>query len=247
MDKKVEEFEKIKNYFAFGIQAAQIIAEKGRVTLGEAVSEYTTLRGRIIFPSDDPDSDWTNYAKGLDLVQDPVKWTIDFYSRFRSQSDKTAGRFESISFGCFSYDYANDTIYIHFYNSKGEPNPLSQEHMNERLEDLRQMFKDIKEKHPECGRVSGHSWLYNLEQYRRLFPKIYTDSRVEVRDEEDLSSATIWGQFFDNQHNLKPDISEKFLSELKKVDMDHIFDAFPFKPLAVKGPVQDFYDLYGIS
>ncbi len=79
--------------------------------------------------------------------------------------------------GCFSYEYDDKAIRLHFADlDTSRLGPLSSARGAARLADLRALFADTRERHPEAEIVRGGTWLYNRAEYRRLFPPEYGDS-----------------------------------------------------------------------
>src|SRR5690242_9149337 len=81
--------------------------------------------------------------------------------------------------GCFSYEYDIDTrvVRLHFANLDASGSgPLSSARKDARLAELREMFTHIHRAHHAAERVHGGTWLYNREEYRRLFARQFGDS-----------------------------------------------------------------------
>ncbi len=151
-------------------------------------------------------------------------------------------------FGCFNFDYQPEKkqIQIHFSNNdKGETGPLSKERMPERIKELTAMFKFIKDKHPQAEVVRGHSWLYSIDAYKRLFPLEYVASGVI---KQTFLNTSMWGQFVDKSGNLKNHLAQQFEKCIKtKNTMEELANCFPHQQPKVSANVQIFYDFYHIS
>lgn len=96
--------------------------------------------------------------------------------------------------GCFSYDYYDTmrAVHLHFGNlDEPEPGALSAARKDARLGELWAMFAAIRRDHPDVETVRGHSWLYNREGYRRLFPASYLASATAARP--NLQARSVWG------------------------------------------------------
>lgn len=92
----------------------------------------------------------------------------------------------------------------------------------------------------------NYSWLFNLNSYKRLFPKTYT-SRAKF-DYFDFTSLHVWGQFLDSSENVKEPLTENTISGFKySQTLEDIYNLFPYKPLSVEGPIQDFYEFYNLD
>ena len=119
--------------------------------------------------------------------------------------------------------------------------------MEKRKQELKAMFTHIKQTYPHATTVKGGSWLYNLEAYRRLFPSSFGESRQPFELSRRTQGMHYWGQFIDRNGQIKPELAQKLLENLKSVDEEHVGDSFPFPPLLTEAPLEDFYKFYGIE
>jgi hypothetical protein len=151
-------------------------------------------------------------------------------------------------FGCFNFDYNPEKkqIQIHFSNNyKGDPGPLSKEQMPMRMKELKDMFTFIKQNHPDAQTVRGHSWLYSIVAYKRLFPPEYLASG---QIKQTFLNTSMWGQFIDSSEKLKLDLAEKFEECINtKVSIEGLATCFPFQQPKVSANIQVFYDFYNIT
>jgi hypothetical protein len=69
------------------------------------------------------------------------------------------------------------------------------------------MFAHICYHVPEARTVSGNSWMYNLEAYRRLYPPQYT-ATLPISEEDEFQYLALWGQCFDRDWNPKKEIAQ---------------------------------------
>ena len=88
-----------------------------------------------------------------------------------------------------------------------------------RLVELRSMFTNIKRMHPDAKAVSGSSWLYNVEAYRRLFPVEYGLSAHT--DRPHLVARSLWGQFLRYDGRLHEERAAVFLDRLNRLEEEH--------------------------
>jgi hypothetical protein len=151
--------------------------------------------------------------------------------------------------GCFSYEYDSDArvVRLHFANlDTSGAGPLSSQRKDTRLAELRDMFAHIRQAHPDAERVHGGTWLYNREEYRRLFPPQFGDSaRV---DRPHLIARGLWGQFLRHGNRMNEEITARFLAHLAKLqDAEAYAACFPYQSLLTEAPIQAFYDFYGIG
>ena len=93
--------------------------------------------------------------------------TLDLF--LNSQKTKNICKSKKES-SCFSYTCKKNAAQIHFSNAVVPKNPLKDEEFENRRAELTQIAAEIKNTHPEVKRLTGGSWLRNLETYLQLFP-----------------------------------------------------------------------------
>jgi hypothetical protein len=253
-----------KGLFETQYKFAKIMAERQDIPLTEAIKNYAPLLNKAIRTEDEDKvllpglTDENILDVGYSEVLERRK---DYEKQGLKYNDDKEGRF-----GCsyYRYDEASKTIAPHFFNAEAEDEweddklvskgPLSKEKLERRKAELTDMFRDIKEKHPDAKYVRGRSNLYNLEAYRRLYPPTY-----EVSEEIDYSpelwegNTDIWGQFLGGsekvkgEYGFKQELADEFLEKAKDVPFDKLADAVPMPPRTAFGNIQDFYDFYGLK
>lgn len=153
-------------------------------------------------------------------------------------------------FGCFRYKYVEDQktgekiVKIHFKNADVSGfGPLDSRNTETRMNELKEMFKEIKEKYPEVEYVQGGSWLYNYESYKRLFPKSFIENMKTITAKTQY--LVIWGQFLNSENLIKEDMKLRFLSKVTTatniVELKNSFELVEYFP---KGKIEDFYEFY---
>jgi hypothetical protein len=151
-------------------------------------------------------------------------------------------------FGCFWYDYeeSSHAIRLHFTNNdSATPGALSAERRRRRLLELRQMFEHIRESRPDAASVTGFSWLYNIEPYRRLFPAPYLASATPIYNW--FESGAIWGQFLNSAGQLRPEPVARFRRALACLkSFEHLDSCFEYRVLTPRGEIGDFFRFYGV-
>jgi len=166
------------------------------------------------------------YKNGEDLVELVYDMYIKNYQEFSNFK----------WFGCFRYRFVVN-------NSTSKEGPLALSQRGKRLKELKDLFEDVKENYPNAKYVQGGSWLYNLESYKRLFPKEYTNNMKSISPKPQM--LVIWGQFINSEWGVKKDMAEEFLSRLEKAktekDLENVFE---LKELFPKGDIKYFYDFY---
>jgi len=106
------------------------------------------------------------------------------------------------------------------------------------------MFTYVQQTYAEARAVRGGSWLYHLEAYRRLFPPVYGESRAVQEGATHFQGTSSWGQFLDHREGVKPALRAQFLENLKKLDLQRLWEAFPLPACSAHAPIQAFYDFY---
>ena len=156
---------------------------------------------------------------------------------------------EKTTGSCFSYGYdeGEEAVNIHFENNDPhEKSPLSDERLEARKAELKSLFSEIHQKFPQAKKVRGSSWLYNIPNYRKLFPLAYTDGMGTPRSY--TNTMSLWGQFFNRKGGLKHDRVQEFLERAEKAKSEEeLLDAFPLRERSAGCPIQDFYSFYGIA
>lgn len=156
----------------------------------------------------------------------------------------------NFTFGCFSFERnTGEEIRIHFNNNEvREYGPLQVSRKEFRKSELKALFSYVKKNVYKPTNVIGRSWLYNIEAYKRLFPKSYLSSVKVVSPNKAYPRISLWGQFLNHRNQIKHKLIEIFLSQLKSQNtIDKLYECFPFKVLRLKSPIQNFYEFYSID
>ncbi len=232
-----------KEFFSMQIEFAKKFAEVTGETFSNVLLHSTNLyrRFRLGKVIDANNPIWLEFLSKTD--GDLAQRAYEFYVQGENREDKKSKR---IKFGCFQHDYnpAEKTVFIHFGNQEKIDSPFKDQ--EKRKQELKTMFEYIKKNYPEAEQVRGHSWLYNLDKYKSLFPKEYTDN-FEV-DQNPTTGLSTWGQFLDRQSKTRPDEVAVFLQKISLAKTkQEVLDAFPKKVLKPKTKIEDFYRFYNIS
>ncbi len=186
---------------------------------------------------------WQEFLQRYENGEDLVELVYDMYI-------KNYQEFSNFKwFGCFRYRFLEDEkgngiVKLHFLNNRtSKEGPLALSQKEKRLKELKELFEDVKENYPNAKYVQGGSWLYNLESYKRLFPKEYTNNMKSISPKP--QRLVIWGQFINSEWSVKKDMAEEFLSRLGKAktekDLEKVFE---LKEMFPKGDIKYFYDFY---
>ncbi|MSR86918.1 hypothetical protein EXS70_01975, partial [Candidatus Peribacteria bacterium] len=167
------EFE--KEFITLQIQFAREAARVDDISFAKALLLFTGIYRRSGIPLDERNElDDTNpqWQEFLSHIGNDEQLVTAALAMIRRPTPDTPTE------NCFSYSYdeTDKAINIHFENNdRHEKGPLSDERLGARVAELKSMFAEIKKKHPEAERVRGSSWIYNIPNYRRLFPHAYVD------------------------------------------------------------------------
>lgn len=239
-----------RRFFALQLLLARRIAQLASVPIEDAVLRYTALY-RIMgldWSFDPAHPVWQAY---LDVLRHDDPDADGTYRFYLDRSDFIPKFAPGPRWGCFSYDYYDSmrAVHLHFGNlDDPEPGALSAARRNVRLGELAAMFAAIRRDHPDVESVRGHSWLYNREGYRRLFPSSYLASATAARP--NLDARSVWGQFLQSDWQVNEDTARTFearVAELRSAAESEIVAAFPYRELSVVGPISPFYEMYGVA
>ena len=107
------------------------------------------------------------------------------------------------------------------------------------------MFSHIREKHPNARLVKGGSWLYNRQEYTRLFPPAYGQS-AKAREKPYLKARGLWGQFLRYDGEINEKFASLFLHQVNQLrEAEHHAQCFPYQDLFTEAPIELFYAFYG--
>ena len=233
-----------KSFIDLFIHYGEIVADIGNLSLDEALYHYHYTP---LFPNFElartlgqQDPIWLEYVAGLNTQPDASAWTYAFYER-RYQPYVPQN-----PFGCFSYSvWTDNRIRLHFL-SDPTVRCLRTSQQQDRLDELRSMFVDIRQRVDTPGNVVGGSWLYHIDAYRRLFPPAFLETATASAPEYPFMA--LWGQFLDYQGNTKEAMVSSFLDCLRQQpSLATIGECFPFSVLRLEAPVDVFYEFYGIA
>ncbi|SDI09514.1 MULTISPECIES: hypothetical protein [Bradyrhizobium] len=246
-----EKSERYRDFFDLQLRFAEAVAEKTSMPIAEAVLLTTNLHRRFGLgdaPAEGaPGPAWQEYArglKGLTTHRQRADWTQIFYAR----SPEEPSAFPDHVFGCFKFDAsdATDIVRLHFSNrdasNRDSLGPLSKARAEVRRCELKSMFAFIKARFPNAGYVEGRSWLYGTEAYRRLFPDDYAGSRVIIESGNRFQGMSRWGQVLDREGRVKPELKDKFLKNIERLNADRLWEAFPLPSFRVRAPIDVFYE-----
>jgi hypothetical protein len=246
-----------KQIFQFQYNVAKEIARITGMSVLEAVVRYTSHLRTHAFPYPHDDAGRLRYGVSAGHLVDGAyeDYTTYIAGGKHRYHPETWGEVAA-QYGCFSYDIKRGTkkAHMHFDNREYDPthSPLSFEQRTARLQELHDLFAHMRQYKGDVETVMGNSWLYNLHAYRSLFPREYTAHRQPVRDVSTWKLNGVWGQFIQADHTLNKKRAEQLMTALRAAhagdDIETVlYESLPLKVLSVRGPVNAFYDMYGIE
>jgi hypothetical protein len=241
------------DYVELQIRFAEQIAEHAGLPLQDALLRYTNFHRRMGLgvPGQAPLSRlWLDMMGDISTLSHEAR-VARIFPVLMAHGDGSAvllpGR---VQFGCFACEPpdAEGMVRIHFGNRvvNADVGPLHLSRVAERRAELVAMFGWLVHEHPETRRVDGGSWLYNLEAYRRLFPKDFADSRSARNGPAYLHGMSTWGQFIDFRAHIRPAVRDQFLASLPDLDMAAPHRIFPYQVLFTTAPFDAFRREYGV-
>ena len=243
----------------FAATAARIL----KIPYEQAMTQYTNLFNFIA--SDDREIEniekvWDEFVKesGQAVQEGNMAGVARIaYEKYNRPIKHQESRDTEEEFGCFSYhiqfphkEGTASRVQVHFLNRDSEGGgPLSQAKLATRKKELVAMFRKIREKHPsEDFVVTGSSWLYNIPQYRELFPKQYRESLNDPANvaptKTYLQNLGLWGQFLKADGTTNMELWSEFRKRLELATTEEgLLESFKVKVLTPKAPISAFYEM----
>ncbi len=252
-----------KGLFDTQFEFAKLMAERQDIPLLEAIKQYAPLLDAAI-RTEDAKKELLPYITDENVLEAGYAEQLERRKSYEKKGVPYRNEKEG-RYGCSSYDYEKDTktVRVHFFNGEADEEwengelvstgPLSDDKLERRRSELTQMFREVKEKHPDAEYVRGCSNLYNLEAYTRLYPDTFKVGEVDYQSKRWDRGLAIWGQFLGGkdkkpgEYGFKQKLADEFLEKAKDVSLDRLADALPMPPRNAHGNIQDFYDFYGIK
>ena len=250
-----------QDFFQVQMEFAAAASKLQKISFPEAMTEYTNLFNFIA----DGEKEWekANEAWNEFVADSKVHaetGDMKGVARIAHEKYDRPGNREELAgdrFGCFSYSfrYAKDDskpreISIHFQNRDAKDSgPLSASKRETRRRELFEMFKEIRTLHPnEDFVVKGASWLYNIPQYKELFPKRYQESMDNpdsvAPNKQFLQNLGLWGQFLKADGTVNAQFRQEFQTRVQAAKNENeLLESFPVKVRTPKAPVSAFYQM----
>ncbi|MCZ6640705.1 MAG: hypothetical protein O7F71_03960 [Gammaproteobacteria bacterium] len=247
--------ERLREWFDLQLQLVDVIVARRNLSYQEAITSYTNLPRRFGFALHDGGSnaaEWPGYLRRMSTscTRSARLGCTETFARTHLQPWASIER--KREFGCFNFVPPDDRglVRIHFApkDNEGGRGPLSRTKVERRRSELTEMFDYIRHDYPQARYVVGVSWLYNLEAYRRLFPAEYGASRkIFKRRPMTLTGGSTWGQFLDHNENIKPELRDRFLANLRQINFRALWELFPLPAMITRAPLPVFYNFYAIG
>ena len=229
-----------REFFDLNLAFARKISDVTGQAFSQVLLKYTHLYlafglGRDFDPGHPT---WQAYLDGLSHDGGGGEYSHHFYLSQKTQQPKP----EPVNaLGCFSYAlWEGNRVRLHFRNATNEAGALQKQNVSARIAELRGMFTHLHQTVPVTSGVVGGSWLYNIEAYRRLFPRSYLASARLVEDE--FQFIALWGQFLCYDGSLRQPLARRFLEGIEdQTTLAGVTAQFPYQVLRLESPVQDFY------
>ena len=221
-------------FFELQLAFARKVAALSGLPLQRALLDHTNLYirfglGRAFDPAHPR---WSEYLAGLAEATDPTGWTHRFYL---AHPAPLAGPDGIARVGCFSCSrLPGGHLRLHFENAEPDGHsPLARDRAERRRAELRALFAPFGRAGAAAPTVVGTSWLYNLEAYRRLFPRAYLATARPITGR--FRHMPLWGQFLDRRGEVREPPARQLLERLdRQTGLDDLDGCFPFPVLRLE-------------
>lgn len=231
-----------EDYFSLQLSVAAHYASAADVPFGAAIDRCTNLRRRLNLWGPDGGARWNAFLDEANSLPNDHAATLSLCMKLHErQAGIDAGR----SFGCFSFDPpdAAGVLRIHFVPPENTSvSPLASENAQARMSELRDLFLHVKRTEHVVS-VRGVSWLYNIDAYKRLFPRSYTASIRAASFPLHLNGSSTWGQVLNWRQSVKRAMREALLARLPTMQVDTPWKIFPYQALVAQSSIDAFYEL----
>ncbi len=222
-------------YFDLQLRFATKVADLSGLPLIHTVGSHTNIYVRLAMGPrlDSANPAWLEYISTLATARDPAAWTHEVHLQ---RAHLRAGPEAAAAVGCFSYALVGpNRARLHFHpGHQLSDSPLSLANQHLRRRELTELLSKMAFDHPDIV-VIGASWLYNLESYRRLFPRPYLDSLKPI--EPPYQRMPLWGQLLHRDRSVRTGASQRFLSKLAQVaTLEQLSSCFPLPVLSAAVP-----------
>ena len=240
-------------FFKLQFQFAQKVHPFTKQSTFDLLVNFTILRFLLqlyVVPNGDAEPLWFELIDRFERDADAADWIYALYQERLEKISQREQQRVATAFGCFSYAYPfrnKPALRLHFHNRPdlAEQGLLSNSEMAARHAELTELFRHVRQTHPEAQAVVGGSWMYYLEAYRRLFPLGYLKTAVSGGYETGFFA--LWGQFVRGNGQVRKPIAHQFLTCLaQQKSLPDCLACFPYDVLRLQAPIDMFYAHYQI-
>ena len=244
--------ETARGHFGLQLHFAETLAARKPMALAEAITYHTNLHRRFAYGNlskQNADPEFLALVNRLVALPDHAA-RLDLTVAAFARRDEEGLPPHLFDFGCFRCEAPDQRghVRIHFGNRDSDDGrgPLDRSKTARRRDELTRMIRFLAETYPDAKAVDGGSWLYNTEAYRRLFPAEFVNSRTPLEGPRPTHGSSSWGQFVDFRGRAKPEIADTFMQNLKVLDAQQPWLAFPLPVLMTTAPFGAFRREYGV-
>ncbi len=233
-----------KELFTLQVQFATEVARQKGSSLSETLLQYTSAHIRLFHhPGKGVAEGWVDFVEKLsDNSESIVDSIYDAYviKEEAMQNEPTEG---VEAFGCFSHEYKEigNTFVLHFDNKDSAGN-LGRDRIDARQEDLQKLTKSVASQHRQDAQIQITSWLLCVDAFNRLLPPEFVESIQDV-EMDAAQENSLWGQFLDKSGEVKIDLAEQLLANIKNGELP-VTDCFPNRLKTAKVPQEVFFTQY---
>ena len=242
-------------YFSAPFAFASRISDVTSAPLWECVSKYTALHEELtgaLFQEEPHEAIWNTLVHSA--AGKSWRETAQIaYSLYLKQPyaifdanwiPRGSARFGALGVDTSPYNLSRNQVKLHFLPTRSAGGDLASSRLAERKEDMKQLLSFVKDAHPGIGYFTSYTWLQNIPNYRALFPATFLNRLVIMRDK----FQGLWGQFVKSDGTANQANYDLFISRLgQALTFDEVIDAIPLKVLGARGPIREFYQLYGLE
>ena len=234
----------LEEYFSLQLSFAERNATVADLSLGASIAHCTNLRRRLNLWGPAGANRWNEFVARIGNSNNERRDALSLCTQWYEDRPRLAtGR----SFGCFSFDPPDTSgvLRIHFVPPETtSTSPLASANTGARVQELCELFSHVRREEPGVLSVRGVSWLYNLEAYRRLFPRSYAKSIQAIDVPLHLNGSSTWGQVLNWRQGVKPEMRDALLARMTTMRPEAPWKAFPLQALTASGDVADFYERF---
>ena len=247
-----------KEFFKIQSDFVEEFYPKLQISRERGYFQLTNFFTRIIgydyakFPSE-RNVEWIELISKIPEKQEE---TIDFfYNEYLNRVNSPKKEVYNIrEFGCFHY-YRFDTtgiLQLHFEANDPDGN-LSKDRIQNRKDELREMFEYIKSNESGDSQFLATTWLFNIEAFTRLFPEEFSQKAYLWNSNNCFQDNSHWGQFLDKDRNFLDEIADQFKENWTSIKEDQTVALlsfnrlFPFPTKESRVDLNVFYKFYELA